>query len=142
LGTGEALVTALNEKGIPTPLAHVLMRSPESRMDVLTPDETNAVMQKSKLAAKYNQDIDRESAFEILNQKILDSRTEIEEKSASEKPQKSATKKEEPTAFEKLSKNTMVRQLGNTVLREVTRGLLGVLGVKKSSSKKRNSGFF
>ncbi len=142
LGTGEALVTALNEKGIPTPLAHVLMRSPESRMDVLTPDETNAVMQKSKLAAKYNQDIDRESAFEILNQKILDSRTEIEEKSASEKPQKSATKKEEPTTFEKLSKNTMVRQLGNTVLREVTRGLLGVLGVKKSSSKKRNSGFF
>lgn len=70
LGIGEALVTALNEKGIPTPLAATMLRSPESRMDVLTPAEIQALVSGSELAPKYNQNIDRESAFEILSAKI------------------------------------------------------------------------
>lgn len=70
LGTGEALVTALNEKGKPTPLAATMIRAPQSRMDILTPDEIDSINRASDLIRKYNQMIDRESAFEILTKKI------------------------------------------------------------------------
>ncbi|MGJ5643424.1 helicase HerA-like domain-containing protein [Formosa sp. S-31] len=70
LGTGEALVSALDEKGRPTPLAATMMRAPMSRMDVLTDSELIQLISNSKLVKKYNQTIDRESAYELLNQKI------------------------------------------------------------------------
>jgi uncharacterized protein len=71
LGIGEALVTALNEKGIPTPLAATMLRAPMSRMDILTPDEIFVINRDSALVRKYSATIDRESAYEILNRKIL-----------------------------------------------------------------------
>ncbi len=70
LGIGEALVTALNEKGIPTPLAATMMRAPMSRMDVLNDNEITEINSQSKLVTKYKEEIDRESAYEILNKKI------------------------------------------------------------------------
>jgi hypothetical protein len=70
LGTGEALVTALNEKGIPTPLSATMMRAPMSRMDVLNPDEISSINRSSELVRKYSQTIDRESAYEILGKKV------------------------------------------------------------------------
>ncbi|MEZ4795839.1 MAG: helicase HerA-like domain-containing protein [Flavobacteriaceae bacterium] len=70
LGIGEALVSALDEKGRPTPLAATMMRAPMSRMDVLTPSELSALYSDSKLVKKYNETIDRESAYEMLNAKI------------------------------------------------------------------------
>jgi DNA helicase HerA-like ATPase len=81
LGIGEALVTALNEKGIPTPLAATMLRSPVSRMDILTPVEIDSINRSSVLVQKYSQTIDRESAYEILSRKV----SEIEERSASAK---------------------------------------------------------
>ncbi len=70
LGIGEALVSALDEKGRPTPLAATMMRAPMSRMDVLTPSELSTLYSGSKLVKKYNEEIDRESAYEMLNAKI------------------------------------------------------------------------
>jgi DNA helicase HerA-like ATPase len=70
LGIGEALVTALNEKGIPTPLAATMLRTPESRMDILSPDEITAINSSSDLVRKYSQVIDPESAYEILSRKV------------------------------------------------------------------------
>jgi uncharacterized protein len=70
LGIGEALVTALNEKGIPTPLAATMIRAPMSRMDILTPDEIVTINRASGLVRKYSQVIDRESAYEILGRKV------------------------------------------------------------------------
>lgn len=70
LGIGEAFVTALNEKGIPTPLVATMMRAPMSRMDVLTESEIHEINSKSKLVKKYSELIDRESAYEMLNKKI------------------------------------------------------------------------
>ncbi|GAA3616079.1 DUF853 family protein [Flavivirga amylovorans] len=70
LGIGEALVSALDEKGRPTPLASTMMRAPMSRMDVLTDVELSTLLSKSKLVKKYNKDVDRESAYEMLNEKI------------------------------------------------------------------------
>jgi len=70
LGIGEALVTAIDEKGRPTPLTATMMRAPKSRMDILTQNEIKTLFKSSKLAKTYNIEIDRESAYEILNKKI------------------------------------------------------------------------
>lgn len=80
LGIGEALVTALNEKGIPTPLVACMMRAPESRMDILTEGEISKINSNSKLVEKYQEEIDRESAYEILTKKIEEISEEVAEK--------------------------------------------------------------
>lgn len=126
MGIGEALVTALNEKGIPTPLAHTLVRAPITRMDILGDSEINDLVAKSELAFKYNQEIDHDSAFEMLERKIK----EVEQ--AQEKaeppgppPRSSSRNKEDESLIEELSKNTMIRQMGRTLFRELARGILG-----------------
>lgn len=134
LGIGEALVTALNEKGIPTPLAAIHLRAPASRIGVLTQQELSENVNASELAIKYNETIDRESAYEILTGKI----TEAQEKAVEEKIEKPKTKqKEEKSIIQQASENTMVRQIGRTVMKEVARGLLGVLGLGGSSKSKK-----
>ncbi len=79
LGIGEALVTALNEKGIPTPLAVTMMRAPESRMDILTAEEIESINSKSKLVKKYKETLDEESAFEMLSKKLIQEEAVVEE---------------------------------------------------------------
>ncbi len=86
LGIGEALVSALDEKGRPTPLAATMMRAPMSRMDVLSDVELSSLLSKSKLVKKYNETIDRESAYEMLNKKIeFAEAEEAKEKAIAEK---------------------------------------------------------
>lgn len=72
LGIGEALVTALNEKWIPTPLVRTMIAPPESRMDTLAESELEWLLSVSSLAMKYNTQIDRESANEILTIRITE----------------------------------------------------------------------
>lgn len=79
LGIGEALVTALNEKGIPTPLVVTMMRAPMSRMDILTESEIQEINSKSKLVKKYSEVIDRESAYEMLVKKIAVAQEQVYE---------------------------------------------------------------
>lgn len=80
LGIGEALVTALNEKGIPTPLAATMMRAPESRMDILSEAEIVEINSNSKLVKKYAEEIDRDSAYELLTKKIEEIAIEVDQK--------------------------------------------------------------
>ncbi len=132
MGIGEAMVTVLNEKGIPTPLAHTMLVAPRSRMGVLDSKELKVVMASSDIAEAYNELIDRESAYEVLNEKIkqaseLSKQEEEEKKTTTKSRTSSRAKKEEPSMLETLSKNTMVRQMGRTIMRELTRSLLGVL---------------
>lgn len=128
MGIGEAFVTGLNEKGIPTPLAHTMLRAPESRMDILSPDEINFIAFNSKIISKYNQNINRESAYEILTQKLAVYHKE--EPVPQERPTRSTAKpKEEKSIFDDVLSNTTTRQVLRTVAREATRGLLGVLGL-------------
>ena len=117
LGIGEALISALDEKGRPTPLAATMLRAPMSRMDVLTDKELKETLGKSKLIKKYNEDIDRESAYEILNEKI-------------EKAEKEAEKEKTKPAARKTSTRKSTRM--NPVVKVLTsatfiRGVLGVL---------------
>ena len=148
LGIGEALITVLNEKGIPTPLVHTFLRAPQSRMDVLSPAEINNVLRHSELIDKYNKDVDRESAYEILTEKIKiakETANQEEILQQNEKSNKSSRRKEKSTV-EKIMGSTTTRQIGRTVARELTRGLLGMLGIKttrrRRSYRRRSKGWF
>ncbi len=134
LGIGEAFLTGLNEKGIPTPLVHTYLRAPQSRMDVLTDREIEEILEQSKILEKYTEEIDRESAYEILSAKIEDAQAE-EHKEKMTTARKS-TRRSEKSTFEKVISNTTTRQIGRTVARELTRGLLGVLGVKTTTRRR------
>lgn len=79
LGIGEALVSALNEKGVPTPLVRTMLRAPMSRMDILSPSELDSLIGTSEIAGRYNEIIDSESAYEILNGKIKTIQKQVEE---------------------------------------------------------------
>ncbi len=96
LGIGEAFISVLNEKGIPTPLARTMLRAPMSRMDILSPKELARVIDNSRLVHKYNQDLDRESAYEMLNSKIdkINLAEEKAIKDAAEKKEKERIAKE------------------------------------------------
>jgi len=140
LGIGEALVTVLNEKGIPTPLVHSLMCPPQSRMDILTPAEQDEKVASSAIAKEYNEEIDRESAYEILKGKIANASQPA--KSNSRENVESAPKAN-ASDFGKTMKSIANSNVTKTVVREVTRGLLGVLFGKPSrSSSRRGGGFF
>ncbi len=127
MGIGEALVTALNEKGIPAPLAHTLVRAPISRMDILTENEIDDVVKGSQLVHKYNQELDRESAFELLERKmdLVEREQERAGLPGPGVPNSRTRTKPEESFIEELSKNTMVRQVGRTLFRELARGILG-----------------
>lgn len=128
LGIGEALVTMLNEKGIPTPLVHCMLRPPHSRMDILTDTEIDTLVSKSKIATHYNKMLDSVSAYEILTEKMNRAIQQAEEKYEG----KRAGKKEE-TIFD----NPMVKQMGRTAASVITRSLLGVLGLGGSTRRRR-----
>jgi DNA helicase HerA-like ATPase len=70
LGTGEAIVTVMNESGAPTPVAWTRMRAPQSSMTTAPESAIDAVIAASPLQAKYGTPIDRESAGEILTAKL------------------------------------------------------------------------
>ncbi|KJD32572.1 ATPase [Tamlana nanhaiensis] len=116
LGTGEALVSALDEKGRPTPLAATMMRAPMSRMDVLTDSELNNLLGGSKLVKKYNETVDRESAYEMLNKKI--EAAEAEEAKEKAKKEQEALKKAEAK-----KKTTTTRRRSSTRMNPVVKVL-------------------
>ncbi|MBP7321310.1 MAG: DUF853 family protein, partial [Lachnospiraceae bacterium] len=121
LGIGEALVTALNEKGIPTPLAATMMRAPMSRMDILTESEIHDINNKSKLVKKYSELIDRESAYEMLNKKIavIEQEVSVEEQKQESKKQQS----QEPSTTSVVGKSVLKVLTSATFIR----GAFGVL---------------
>ncbi|MBP6540618.1 MAG: DUF853 family protein [Saprospiraceae bacterium] len=139
LGIGESIVAALNEKGVPTPLVHCYLRAPQSRMDVLTQSEINQIMGKSRIKGKYDEVINRESAYEILTGKIESAQSEEVQRKLQEQQQEvptaRASGRPEKSTFEKVMDSQVTKQIGRTVAQTLTRGLLGVLGIKTSTSR-------
>jgi DNA helicase HerA-like ATPase len=128
LGIGEALVSALDEKGKPTPLAATMMQAPMSRMDILTESELDSLLTGSKLARKYNKEIDRNSAYEMLNKKI--EQAEAEEAKQKAKEEQEALKKAESKRRTSSSRRRSTRQ--NPIVKvlsspTVIRSVLGIL---------------
>jgi DNA helicase HerA-like ATPase len=136
LGIGEALVTMLNEKGIPTPLAQVMLCSPRSRMDVLTDGEIDSIVNKSKIAPKYNKVIDSQSAYEILTAKLQEAAEKTQQRNDNKKPLK-----EEESTIDKVLNNTVVKSMARTAGNTIVRSLLGALGMGGRTSKKSKSWF-
>ncbi len=130
LGIGEAFITLLDEKGRPTPLAATMLCPPRSRMDILTDDEIDTLIKKSQLTLKYNDVIDRESAYEILTKKLETAKEEAPER-------KKKREKEDESILEELGKNTVVRSMMRTAGNIIVRTLLGSLGVSSSRKRRR-----
>ena len=105
-------MTALDEKGIPTPLAYTYMRAPNSRMDVLTSDEINTIVANSDLVNKYAKNINRESANEILSQK-LEQQKNSEQTSSKKTPSKRVPQEKDWTD------NPVVRDVSRTATRKL-----------------------
>lgn len=133
LGIGEAAVTVLDEDGRPTPLAATLLCAPQSRMGPLNHNEIDQLVDLSKKAKNYNQFVDRESAYELLTEKVNQLQQGNPQPTAQTTNQSSrAATKKQSSWITSLSKNTLVRQLGRTLMREISRGLMGVLSGKKT----------
>ena len=127
LGIGEALITMLNEKGIPTPLVHTMLFPPRSRMDILTEGEIGSIVSHSKLVTKYNQAMDSESAYEILNGKLQQASQQAGQQKQVQQQQNTAgrTAKKDDSFFD----SPVVKQMERTAASVITRSLLGVLGL-------------
>ncbi|MGD7788929.1 helicase HerA-like domain-containing protein [Propionibacteriaceae bacterium Y1700] len=133
LGIGEAVVTVMDPDGAPTPVAWTRMRAPQSLMAPTPEAEMKAAVDGSPLMAKYGEEIDRESAREMLAKRLEDGAEHAAgEQKAGEAPapqqqpaEPKGRQKKEKSFFEQVSSNTMVRQIGRTAVREVMRGLFG-----------------
>lgn len=157
LGVGEALVSTLQDKGIPMPVQHTMVAPPRCRMGAISDDERALVMSRSPVGARYDTAINRDSAFEILNRRIEEQQKETEaalEAAAKEKAtaaeqkaaaKSSATADKERSAVgrflwgsgrrqgmvESLAKQA-TRTASSAITRQIIRGVLGgITGSKK-----------
>jgi len=124
LKTGEALVSVLNKDGSPTPVERILIRPPESQMGPVTQEERTGIISRSPYKDRYDEDLDRESAYELLKQRAEKAASDKE----NEKAQKTSSKRSRgrQTAGEAMLKS-VARSIGSTLGRRIVRGVLGSL---------------
>jgi DNA helicase HerA-like ATPase len=127
LGIGEALVTALNEKGIPTPLAATVLRTPASRMDILTSDEMALLNRSSALVSKYGQTIERESAYEILSRKVETMEKNAADEAARKQWEQKPARTSKATLYGRTSRPAVSPVLKVLTSATFIRGVMGIL---------------
>ena len=136
LGIGEAVVTVMNERGAPTPVAWTRLRAPESLMDAAETSAMEAAVAASPLAPKYAEAIDRESARELLAKKLEEGARKAAEDArveemAREQRNERVTKKsskpapEEDSMVESVVKSPVFKDFMRTAAREIARGMFG-----------------
>jgi uncharacterized protein len=139
LGTGEAIVTVLSEKGAPTPVAWARMRAPRSLMAQVEAATQQQAVASSPLQPKYGQQVDRESAYEKLNARVAAQQPPDDDGAgrpetaprpeAAPKQHKPAADKDGDSAVEKVIKSSafksFARSAGTVLGREIMRGLFG-----------------
>ena len=125
LGIGEAFVSALDEKGRPTPLAATMLRAPMSRMDILSEQELKELLKASVLKPKYNDSLERESAYELLQKKVAYAETEKAKKEAEEERKKlEKQSKSNRSSGNKRTQGALIKVLTSATF---IRGVMGVL---------------
>lgn len=140
LGTGQAFITVLNEKGIPTETVVTHLAPPASVMGPLSPQEYQRLLENSESFAKYSRAVDPQSAFEILSEKM---NRQEEAKSQEDQP-KTATgrpsRRQEKSTLEEVMTSPVAKQVG----KEVVRGIFGMLfgTPARRTSTRRRGGFF
>jgi uncharacterized protein len=157
LGTGEALVSTIQDKGVPSMVQRTLIRPPAARMGPITPDERRKVMELSPVKGLYDQVVDRESAYEILQKRAEEAarvaeeevRAKAEVKSAprpgegtggwtlpdfGDAPQRQAPRQRAPAprpsnrqTVAEAAMKSVVRSVGSSLGRALVRGILGSL---------------
>lgn len=123
LGVGEALVSVLDEKGAPTPVEITLICPPESRIGPLTAEEHQARLAQSPLAGRYDQVLDRESAFELLERRLAQQAAPPAPQPQDGAPRRAGNR---DSLLESVAKSTL-RSIGSQLGRRIARGLLGSL---------------
>lgn len=136
LGTGQAFITVLNEKGIPTETVVTHLAPPASVMGPLTAAEYESHLQQSDLFKKYQEAVDPQSAFEILEARMNEQKEAAQQKT--DQPKRST--KQEKSTFEEVMNSSVTKQVG----RELVRGVFGMLfgTTPRRRSTKRSGGFF
>ena len=134
LGVGEALVSTLQEKGIPMPVERALICPPRCRMGALTPEERAAVLARSPLGGKYNSPVNRESAYEILSRRVVPEEKQVPRPGQAQAEPRSegssplgdllwGTKRRQGMV-ETMAKQA-ARTVGSQIGRQILRGVLG-----------------
>jgi DNA helicase HerA-like ATPase len=126
LGTGQALITVLNEKGIPTEVVATHLSPPRAIMGPMSEADCDTLMQSSSLYQKYQEVIDPISAYDILTQRINEKMVADEEVKEQEIENRPSSRAEKST-FEKVINAPITRQIGTAIVR----GLFGMLTGKK-----------
>ncbi|HEU6444504.1 MAG TPA: helicase HerA-like domain-containing protein [Gaiellaceae bacterium] len=122
LGTGEAAVTILSEKGVPTPVVHTRLRGPLARM--APADDVDGAAKASPLFAKYGTRTDRESAHELLAARMERSAEPAGETEPAPAPRR---RKAEPAPSGDPVSDFLTSRQGKAIQREVIRGMFGLL---------------
>jgi uncharacterized protein len=131
LGMGEAFITALSEKGNPTPLVHVMMSAPETRMDTISDSELSSVVNCSSIKGKYDEVIQRDSALEILNKKIETATQNTQAQTGGNNNSGSNGDNQGGGIIESITENTIFKQVARTAASTITRSLLGAIFGKR-----------
>ncbi len=137
LGTGQAFITVLNEKGIPTETVVTHLAPPGSVMGPLTPEAYEDLLKASDMYKKYKDSVDPESAFELLNERMRQQESKEEVQEA--KPNSTSTRKAEKSTFEEVMASPVAKQVG----RELVRGVFGMLfGAPPRRTSRRKTSLF
>jgi DNA helicase HerA-like ATPase len=124
LGIGQAFITVLNEKGIPTETVVTHLAPPASVMGALNQDEYQQQLESSDLNKKYKQIVDPRSAFEILNERIAETvATEQKQEEVSFQDSTRPSSRKEKSTFEEIMASPITKQVG----KEIVRGVFGML---------------
>jgi hypothetical protein len=140
LGTGQAFITVLNEKGIPTETVVTHLAPPASLMGPLASADYDSLLSHSDLYKKYKEAVDPQSAFEMLGERMQQQEQEKEEQ-REKAPASRTSRKQEKSTLEEVMTSPVAKQVG----RELVRGVFGMLfgtSTTRKSSRRRSGGLF
>lgn len=123
LGVGEALVSTLEDKGQPSIVQRTMIRPPSSKLGAVTRAVRKSIMMESVLSDKYDETIDNESAYEVL-QKRAEKAAEKSSKKPKAKKRKSSRQSVGEAAVKSLVRSVS-SSVGRTIAREIVRGIMG-----------------
>lgn len=126
LKTGEALVSVLTEDGSPAPVERIMIRPPESQIGAISAEQRADILDRSPYKGRYDEEVDRESAYEMLKEKAEQQKQAKEEEDDAKKEKKASGGRQRQTVGEALLKNA-ARSIGTTVGRQIVRGIMGSL---------------
>ncbi len=127
MGVGEALVSTLEKKGQPSIVQRTMVRPPSSKLGPVSRGVRKSVMMDSDLSDKYDETVDNESAYEILQERAEKAAKQAEKAEAKPKKKKSSNRQSVSEAAIKSLVRSMSSSAGRTITREIMRGIMGAL---------------